>query len=202
VQLSRAWIAIAWAIEGVLLVRSGLRVDTQGIRILGYVALGLAFINALFWGSLFSFGERTVSYLVVIVALFLTSYLLSKEKLDDAQKVIRAVLFVLGALLLTVMLAVEISDSQGLFSGLPTDAIEAVIFIILGFTARSLASRIIGAVLFGITVLKILIFDLDNLDPISRTIVTIIVGVIALGAAFAYIKNKDKIQAYLEEKHG
>ena len=77
-------------------------------------------------------------------------------------------------------------------------ALEAIVFIVLGFIGRSKAFRVLGAGLFALVVLKILVIDLNSLETIYRTVVTMIVGVIALGAAFAYVKNKERIQQFLK----
>jgi hypothetical protein len=98
--------------------------------------------------------------------------------------------------------------NNGLLAALPGDsrqvllsvvwAIEAVVLIVIGFAGKSSSLRDIGVLLFSITIIKILIFDLSFLDTIYRTIVTIIVGLIALGASFAYVKNIERIQGFLE----
>ena len=77
-------------------------------------------------------------------------------------------------------------------------AVEAVVLIVVGFVNRSSSLRYLGVLLFGITVMKILIIDLSFIETIYRTIVTIIVGLIALGASFAYVKNKERIEELLK----
>jgi len=53
--------------------------------------------------------------------------------------------------------------------------------------------RIGGIILFGITLCKVLFYDLSSLSTISKTIVLIVLGVIMLIASFLYNKFKDSI---------
>lgn len=209
VQLEHYWIAIAWAIEGALLVRSGVNVDVRGLRVIGYVALGLSVINTLAWGSGLRTAERLLSYAASIGALYVSAYVLSQDpQKDEWKRYAIGALTVTATLLLTILLAVEIWDADGIFQTASRNtrhvtlsilwALEAVACIAIGFAGRSQSFRILGAGLFGVTVLKILVVDLDSLNGISRTIVTIVVGIIALVGAFAYIRNKDRIETYLK----
>jgi uncharacterized membrane protein len=209
VQLKHSWIALAWAVEGYLLVRAGERVQTRGIRILGYVALFLALCNTLGWGMRLPLGERLVSSLVVLAGIWGAAYTLRDEKDAASQTIARTILAVVGLVLLVIIFTVEPLAGDSILKTWPMGARHTIVSVLwaatavacitIGFVQRSGALRIVGAILFGITVLKVLIIDLDNLDPIYRTLVTIIVGIIALAGAFAYIKNKDRIKAYLEQ---
>ncbi len=209
VQLEKSWVAFAWAIEGILLVHAGVRIENWNIRRLGYIVLGLAAL----WSLLsdihgLPFWERATSMVAVILALYGVPYLISRAKLVDYEKNLPILFNIAGTFLLTISLATEILDSEGLLAALPSDvrqvilsvvwAIEAVVLIVIGFVNRSSSLRNIGLLLFGITVIKILIVDLSDLETIYRTVVTIIVGLIALGASFAYVKNKERIQGFLK----
>lgn len=207
VQLQGAWITIAWAVEGFLLLRGGARLKNKGLVVIGYILLGLAAFRTLFWDSYqLDFGWRTCSFFVVFLAFALSSYFLSRS---DEESAIKDFLVVGSVVTLTVALAVEILDPKGLLDLLSSNtrqvfcsiiwAVEAVALIIVGFISRSKIFRVLGICLFGIVIVKILLLDLGALNDISRTLVTIIVGVIALGASFVYVKNKEKIKAFLKE---
>ncbi len=209
VQLEKSWVAFAWAIEGVLLVHAGVRIENWNIRRLGYIVLGLAALRSLLWDVHgLPFWERATSMVVVILALYGVPYLISRAKLVDYEKNLPILFNIAGTFLLTISLATEILDSEGLLAALPGDvrqvilsvvwAIEAVVLIVIGFVNRSSSLRNIGLLLFVITVIKILIVDLSVLETIYRTVVTIIVGLIALGASFVYVKNKERIQGFLK----
>ncbi len=209
VQLQGAWITAAWALEGVLLLKASAKLKHNGLAILGYLVLGIGTLRLLFWDTWqLDYGWRTFSFLVVIAALAGGAYVLSRSEIAGKDEM-KGVLGVGAALVLTVMLGVEILDRNGMFTNWTSNArqvlcsiawaVEAIILIIAGFLNRATAFRITGLLLFGLVLVKILIFDLGALNDISRTIVTIIVGIIALVGAFVYVKNKEKIKAFLEE---
>ncbi|MBR9700892.1 DUF2339 domain-containing protein [Candidatus Woesearchaeota archaeon] len=211
VQLEKAWVTLAWAVEGLMLLQIGVNRETKGLRILGYLVLLIATIRVLLYDSwALGFGERTLAFLAVTLGLYGASYLISTLKADDRENVIGGILVLAGTVVLTVALAVEILDPKGMLSGLSGNvrqvaltvvwALEAVTMIVLGFMGRSKLVRMLGIILFGITMIKVLTVDLGNLETIWRTVVTILVGIIALGASFAYVKNKDKLQELLKDE--
>ncbi|AKB84909.1 DUF2339 domain-containing protein [Methanococcoides methylutens] len=210
VQLEDFWIALTWAIEGFLLVYMGVKLHNLDLRYMGYIVLAAAATRSLLWDSTgLLFGERTISMLSITLALYGAAYLVSHVKLDDEEQLVRELLGIAATVILTLALATEITDSTGLFAAFSENArqvllsvvwaTESVILIVVGFLGRSSSLRSTGVVLFGITVVKILIIDLSNLEMLYRIFVTIIVGLIALSASFAYVKNKERIQGFLQE---
>jgi len=209
VQLEHQWITIAWAVEGCLLVWSGVRVENRGLRLLGGIVLAIAAGRMLFYDSwALHYGWRTVTFLIVIAALYAAAGVLSLlEKKDD--ELFQGLLAAAATIILTVMFAVELLDYKGalqLWTGNSRQvalsvvwAAEAIALIVAGFVQRVKLLRVFGLILFAITVGKVLFFDLGALSGFSRIIVTILVGILSLAGAFLYVKNKEKINAYLEE---
>ncbi|MDD9952930.1 MAG: DUF2339 domain-containing protein [Candidatus Woesearchaeota archaeon] len=210
IQLDGPWITLAWALEGLLLVRAGVKIEHVGLRILGYIVLGIAFVRALFYDSwTLAFGWRTLTMAATACAMYLAAWCISNMPEPDEQRyMVESLLAVLSLVLITVMFAVEITDSAGLFSAMNDNsrlvllsvvwAVEAIGLTFFGFKNKIRSIRIVGLVLFGITIVKVLILDISELAGIYRTVVTMIVGCIALVGAFVYIRNKEKIQAALE----
>jgi uncharacterized membrane protein len=62
--------------------------------------------------------------------------------------------------------------------------------IILGIWKKKKYLRIGSIILFGITLLKIFLYDLSDLDTISKTIVFIVMGSLMLIVSFLYIKYR------------
>ena len=69
----------------------------------------------------------------------------------------------------------------------------ALVLIGLQRTARSL--RLIGLAIFGLVILKVFGHDLASLDPFYRIIAFIVLGLILLGAAFIYLKFRQRFQS-------
>ena len=72
-------------------------------------------------------------------------------------------------------------------------AVYALAMIITGISKKLKHIRVGGIILFGITLCKVLFYDLSALSTISKTIVLIVLGVIMLIASFLYNKFKDSI---------
>jgi len=210
VQFEDFWVALTWAIEGFLLVYIGVKLDHLDLRYMGYIVLAAAAIRSLFWDSTgLLFAERTISMVSITLALYGATYLVSHVKLEGKEQLVQELLGIAGTVILTIALAIEITDSTGLLAAFSGNArqvllsvvwsVESVILIVVGFLRKSSSLRTTGVVLFGISVMKILVIDLSNLEMIYRIVVTLIVGIIALGASFAYVKNKERIQGFLQE---
>ncbi len=72
-------------------------------------------------------------------------------------------------------------------------AVYALALIITGISKKLKHIRMGGIILFGITLCKVLFYDLSSLSTISKTVVLIVLGVIMLIASFLYNKFKDSI---------
>lgn len=72
-------------------------------------------------------------------------------------------------------------------------AVYALALVINGISKKLKHIRMGGIILFGITLCKVLFYDLSSLSTISKTIVLIVLGVIMLIASFLYNKFKDSI---------
>jgi hypothetical protein len=74
----------------------------------------------------------------------------------------------------------------------------SLIFFVVGIWKRVRVYRFISITLFGISILKVFIFDLSFLETIYRIISFIVLGVILIFISFLYQRYKDVI--FLEEK--
>ena len=72
-------------------------------------------------------------------------------------------------------------------------AVYALALVVTGISKKLKHIRIGGIILFGITLCKVLFYDLSSLSTISKTVVLIVLGVIMLIASFLYNKFKDSI---------
>ncbi len=71
--------------------------------------------------------------------------------------------------------------------------VYAMLLIFLGMAKSKRYLRIMGFVIFAITLLKLFLYDIDNLDTISKTIVFVSLGVLLLLISFSYNKYKNLI---------
>lgn len=75
----------------------------------------------------------------------------------------------------------------------------AVVLAIVGSLQRESVFRKAAVLLFGITVIKVFLYDVQALELAYRIVSFILLGVILMSVAFAYQKNKDKLQKFLGE---
>lgn len=66
----------------------------------------------------------------------------------------------------------------------------ALLMIILGLSKDQKFIRITGIVIFGITVLKLFVYDMAGMSTISKTIVMVSLGVLMLISSFLYNRRK------------
>lgn len=75
----------------------------------------------------------------------------------------------------------------------------ALLLIIIGIWKAKPFLRIVAIVLFGFTLIKLFLYDISDMNTISKTIVFVILGVLLLIISFLYNKFKAKITNDLEE---
>jgi uncharacterized membrane protein len=69
----------------------------------------------------------------------------------------------------------------------------AFMLVLLGFRQKIKNFRIAGIALFGVVILKLFLFDLNNASPIGKIIAFIALGLLLLILSFLYQKLKDKV---------
>ncbi len=204
-QFDRAWITLAWAVLGAALYWTGVQKDWLPIRIAGYTALGLATLKALLWDvSVLHFPDRTIGLLAATVALIATGVVpitALRAKVKHIETA-HTLLIVAGTILITITFATEILDGNGLLRMASENArqiilsiiwaAEAVLLLFMGMRDSESALRTTGLILFAITVLKVLFIDVSDIATVYRIIVTLVVGLIALGGAYYYVRNNAK----------
>jgi uncharacterized membrane protein len=70
----------------------------------------------------------------------------------------------------------------------------ALVLIVIGLLKNRKHDRISGMSLMGITLIKILFYDMANMGNISRTMVLIVMGLILLMASYMYNKHIAKMK--------
>tara|TARA_R110002051_G_scaffold324970_1_gene424834 strand:- start:1168 stop:3552 length:2385 start_codon:yes stop_codon:yes gene_type:complete len=70
----------------------------------------------------------------------------------------------------------------------------SLFLVILGIWKRKKHLRIIGIILFGVTLIKLFFYDIADLDTLSKTIVFVSLGVLLLIISFLYNKYTQQIE--------
>jgi hypothetical protein len=212
IQFDRQWITLGWALEGVALCWLFQRVPHPGLRLVGVALLAVAFVRLALNPAVLSYHARSVTpifnwylytYGIVSVCLFAAARLLAPPRNLVLGRNIRPLLYALGTILAFLLLNIEIADY---FSrpGMATLTFQfsenfardmsysiawasfALLLLIIGIrqTARSVRYASLG--LLGVTILKLFLHDLSQLDQLYRIAAFVVVAIIAIFASFLY----------------
>jgi uncharacterized membrane protein len=205
IQFERQWITIGWALEGAALLWLWHRVPHNGLRLVGVGLLGAAFVRLALNPAVLEYHPRSATaiwnwylyaYGLVTVALF------AGAKLVDERRGV-ALLAALGTVLAFLLVNIEIADyftapgSRALtfeFSGnFARDmtysiawALFALALLLAGIMKTLRPVRYASLALLGVTLLKLFLHDLANLNQLYRIGALIPVAVVSLLASFLY----------------
>ena len=217
IQLRSNWITIAWAIEALMMLWTGIETSSKRLRITACTLFGLALIKLLIWDSPYGnrgafipvFNRYFLSSLFVIGCLFGAAGVyqrLGKRKNISVNGV--TLTFVLAAVVaFWLVSSVETHTffiARALAQRLPEDfrhqrwlgqmalsvvwASYAAVLAAIGFLRRSSATRWAALSLFALTIIKAMFVDIAQLQQLYRIIVFFVLGVLLLLVAWGYHK--------------
>jgi hypothetical protein len=167
------------------------REPTVALTVSGEFLLGLAAI-----AMLFVFPEsRVLSSPWIDVREALPQMLLTTACLFAAGRWLTMTPWSSGAALLC--LAVMTLWTFPKTAGTIVLALEAVLALAIGFYLARRPIRIGGLCLFVFSVLKVFFHDLSELDTLPRIFSFIVLGILLIGASWAYTKYRQQLQKYL-----
>ncbi len=212
IQFDRQWITIGWALEGAALCWLFRRVPHAGLRLTGVGLLAVAFVRLALNPAVLEYHARSATpifnwylyaYGVTILSLFAATRLLAPPRHLVLGRNVLPLLYALATILAFLLLNIEIADyfsrpdAASLtfqFTGnFARDmsysiawAIFALLLLIIGIRNRAKAVRYASMALLGVTILKLFLHDLSQLEQLYRIAAFIIVAIIAMLASFLY----------------
>jgi uncharacterized membrane protein len=207
IRLDGKWITISWAVEGALLIWSGLRAASPALRAAGYLLFTVAGFRLvafpipaprLLWNARFS----TFAVAVASVAVALWFARRHPQEVGHAEKNFLAFLGVAANAYALAALSLEAWDffgrvqtlelSRGLSQQLSLSVVwtayaSALLFV--GVKRRLAVLRWQALALFGVVVGKVFAFDLSFLDRFYRIISFLVLGMVLLVVSFFYQKK-------------
>ncbi|MEN3943107.1 DUF2339 domain-containing protein [Prosthecobacter sp. SYSU 5D2] len=212
VQFDRQWLTLGWALEGAALCWLFTRVPHSGLRRVGLGLLTAAFVRLSLNPLVLEYHERSgppvwnwflYAYGITAMAMFAAAWWLAPPRDRLGEINLRAWLWSFGGILLFLLVNIEIADYftpvgerfistrwGGDFARSMTFSIAWALFalslLIIGFRLDAKGARYAGIALMGITLLKLFLHDLANIESIYRIAALIVVALIALGASFLY----------------
>ncbi|MHB8156091.1 MAG: DUF2339 domain-containing protein [Desulfocucumaceae bacterium] len=206
-QLEGDWRDTAWVAEGIMLIYAGIRAGNRWVHRSGLSVLVMASLFQLTSYTPYSYytehapviNAHSASAFLAVAGFFLAFYMFhKKDGLPDRRFVlwpaaIYGTFLALRQVSLEVMNAIKYYklDYQAEFAISLSWIIIAVLIIAIGMLRDIKGFRFIALALIGITLSKIMLFDLNNLDMIFRVLILFIVGAILLTISFIY-QRKDR----------
>ncbi len=204
IRLDGRWITIAWAIEGMLLIWSGLRIQLPALRTAGFVLfataagrLALIPIPA----TQFLWNARFATF-AVVVACFAAAYAFTKNSavtLDATESIMFAGLGIGGNVYAIAALSLEVWDVFGRMQSLDIDRgltqqlalstlwlLYALGLMVAGMQRKSAPVRWLALALLAVVIVKVFLFDLSFLDRFYRIMSFLLLGVVLLLISFFY----------------
>ncbi|MGA7621970.1 MAG: DUF2339 domain-containing protein [Candidatus Acidiferrales bacterium] len=216
IRLDGRWITIAWAVEGAVLIWSGLRVRFAAMRSIGFlmfavVAARLALIPIP--AGDFLLNPRFATFAIAVTCFVIAYYFASGAwaELGEQEKMAFRVTAIAANILALVALSLEVWDAFGRMPSLGIDRghaqglaismlwlLYALGLLGAGLWKKSQALRWQALVLLGVVILKVFLFDLSFLEKFYRIISFLLLGLALMLISFYYQRQ---LLARKGEKH-
>lgn len=188
------WLSFAWTLEALAIFILGILVNRRLFRwqaaLLFVIVAGRIFFTDMGYDfDLERWARFAVSLLVFYGIYFVYKGLRSRGMADAAERSLRPVFFSIATFLLTMSV---FKEAQRHFVSLGW-GIEGALLFMMGFMTKDRTFRLGGFVIFGLTLLRIVVVDMAHVAVVYRIISFIVLGTIFLLTSFFYNKyNIDK----------
>jgi uncharacterized membrane protein len=217
IQLRGNWITIAWAVEALAMLWTGIETRSLRLRVSACLIFGVTFGKLLLWDTPYGdrpafipvFNRYFLSSMVVVGCLFAAAALyrnVARQKNVPAS-VMKFVFLVAAIVALWLVSSIE---THTFFQGRAFAqhvaeearhqrwlgqmalsvvwAIYAAVLAAVGFVRRSSVTRWAALGLFALTIIKAMLVDIAELQQLYRIIVFFVLGVLLLLVSWAYHK--------------
>ena len=210
IQFDREWITLGWALEGFALIWLFRRIPHRGLRMVGAALLCVAFVRLALNPAVLEyhdalrteFGIGTCTRTAFpSFCLIMGARLFRPPRESAVERAAPPLLYSLGAILIFLLLNIEIADYFSVgptltfsFSGnFARDmsysiawALFAFALLLVGMRQKSGAVRYAGLALLLVTLAKLFLHDLGNLNQLYRIGAFIGVALILIVISFVY----------------
>lgn len=218
-QLKDAWILAGWTLQAALLCYLGLRLADRRIRGGFWIVLSLALTRLLCaeWTRYLDPGDYrflinrtsllTFGFIAVLLLLGRLYHRFRKQGKEPSSEVV--ILAGAAGLLLLIFGSLEIYRYGNVLAWHTGDAdyyhnlallmislfwgVYAAALMAAGFIRRLPPLRYAAIALFGLTVAKVLLFDLNFLELVYRIISLVVSGLILLAVSYLYQRHRNRI---------
>jgi uncharacterized membrane protein len=204
IRLDGQWITIAWAVEGAVLIWSGLRARFAAMRWAGLVLFAivagrLALISIP--ADTFLLNARFATFAICVACMALSCYFAatSDEELGESESGAFMVTAIAANILAISAFSMEVWDvfgrmpSLGIDRGHAQELALSMLWLVwalgllgAGFWKKSQAIRWQALVLLGVVIVKVFLFDLSFLEKFYRIVSFLLLGLALMLISFYY----------------
>jgi uncharacterized membrane protein len=161
-------------------------------------------LNATTWlyGAAYTTGPVLIRLMDFALCLGLLAIVFARLRSHEVARPISLLAGYGGLALLLFYLTLEINTALGHFAPASRSGgitvlwgVYALALLITGLQRTVRGLRYAGLALFGLVIFKVFGHDLAHLDAFYRIIAFIVLGLILLGAAFIYVKFRQRFQS-------
>jgi uncharacterized membrane protein len=215
IRIEGKWITIAFAVEGALLIWSGLKIRSMALRTAGFVLFIIVAIRLLVLlasapaPDTFLLNERFLTLMIAAVCWMAAFFFAQQSNCDvgTGETQVYYSLAVAANFVMLVALSMEVWDlfgrtSMGIDRVLAQELALSVLWIGYalaliagGMAAKSAATRWQGLGLLGVAIGKVFFFDLSFLTRFYRIVSFFVLGLVLLLVSFYYQRRTKTAQA-------
>ncbi len=210
IRLDGKWITMGLALEGAVLVWSGLREKVVELRTAGlllFVIVGWRLVSLPIPAPQPFWNARFATFAVSVACFAITAILARRQQNDlrEGERNAIAVLAIAANIYALAALSLETWDWSGRMPSLELDrwlaqqlalsllwTVYAIGLIIVGIRRSTALLRWEALILLGVVVAKVFFWDLSSLDRIYRVVSFSVVGLVLLRVSFYYQKRIGK----------
>jgi uncharacterized membrane protein len=204
IRLDGRWITIAWAVEGAVLIWSGLRIRVPALRAAGFLLFTVAACRLAFIplpADQFILNARFATFVITVACFLLACYFARTEGADLGANeqfaylatAIAANIYALAALSLEIWDYFDRTTSVGIDRGLAQQfalsslwLVYALGLLAAGISKKSAVLRWQALALLGVVIGKVFVFDLSFLQRFYRIISFLLLGLALMLISYFY----------------
>jgi uncharacterized membrane protein len=204
IRLDGRWITIAWAVQGAVLIWSGLRVRFAAVRWAGLVLFAIVagrLVLIPIPADTFLLNARFATFAICVACMALSCYFAatSDEELGEQESMNFVITAIVANILAIAALSLEVWDvfgrmpSLGIDRGHAQELALSMLWLVwalgllgVGLWKKSEAIRWQALVLLGVVIVKVFLFDLSFLEKFYRIVSFLLLGLALMLISFYY----------------
>src|SRR5580693_8754979 len=204
IRLDGRWITIAWAVQGAVLIWSGLRVRFAAVRWAGLVLFAIVagrLVLIPIPADTFLLNARFATFAICVACMALSCYFAatSDEELSEQESMAFVITSIAANILAIAASSLEVWDvfgrmpSLGIDRGHAQELALSMLWLVwalgllgAGFWKKSQAIRWQALMLLGVVIVKVFLFDLSFLEKFYRIVSFLLLGLALMLISFYY----------------